>query len=226
MSAPSSSTPSPDYQNPTGLSLSSQRRVAVVELCRRLGILVVEDVAYRELGFTDRRDPSLWSLAPDVVQIGTFSKTFFPGVRLGWATGPVPVIRTMVDAKQNTDQCAGALVQRLVEECLRGGHMDRQLERSRSLYAHRCTTVLAALEDTMPAAATWTRPGGGFFTWLSAPGDVDTTAVSIRSAAAVSPTWRASCSTPTVPDGASCGSRLAASTSTPSAEGSSAWPPF
>ena len=78
--------------------------------------------------------PSLWSLAPDiVVQAGTTSKTFFPGVRLGWAVGPTEAIAQMVVAKQNSDQCAGALGQRLLEEYLRGGHMDRRLRLSNAL---------------------------------------------------------------------------------------------
>jgi 2-aminoadipate transaminase len=108
----------PDHQNPAGVSLAAERRVALVELARRYGFLLVEDVAYRELGFEgDAREPSLWALAPDVVvQIGTFSKTFFPGVRLGWAAGPAEVIAWLVTAKQNSDQCAGALGQRLLEE--------------------------------------------------------------------------------------------------------------
>src|SRR2546423_6845490 len=80
----------PDHQNPAGVSLSAERRAALVDLARRHGVLLIEDVAYRELGFEGTgRLPSLWSLAPEVcVQVGTFSKTFFPGVRLGWATGP------------------------------------------------------------------------------------------------------------------------------------------
>src|SRR4029079_18087538 len=92
-------------------------------------------VAYRELGFTDESLPSLWSLAPDaVVQAGTTSKTFCPGVRLGWAVGPADVSARLVAAKQLTDQCAGALGQRLFEESARRGWIDEQLTRSRALY--------------------------------------------------------------------------------------------
>ncbi len=82
----------------------------------------------------------------------------------------------MIEAKQNTDQCAGALGQRLVEEYLRGGHLDRQLTASRALYADRCAAMLTALEVTMPGGVTWTMPTGGFFTWLTAPAGTDTTA--------------------------------------------------
>jgi 2-aminoadipate transaminase len=160
----------PDHQNPAGVSLSSERREALVELARRHGFLVFEDVAYRELAFRDETVPSLWSLAPDVVvQAGTTSKTFFPGVRLGWAAAPAPVSARLVSAKQNTDQCAGALGQRLFEEYLRRGWLDEQLTASRALYRRKCERMLAALERSMPEGARWTTPAGGFFSWLTLP---------------------------------------------------------
>ena len=163
----------PDHQNPAGVSLAGERRESLVELARRHGFLIVEDVAYRELGFSGETLPSLWSLAPDaVVQAGTTSKTFFPGVRLGWAVGPVEVCARLVSAKQNTDQCAGALGQRLFEEYVRRGWIDEQLVRSRSLYERKCARLLAALERSMPDGAHWTRPQGGFFSWLTLPAGV------------------------------------------------------
>jgi 2-aminoadipate transaminase len=165
----------PDHQNPTGITMSAERRTALVEICRRHGVLVIEDVAYRELTFTQDRPPALWSLDPDiVVQVGTTSKTFFPGVRLGWAVGPPKAIAQMIIAKQNSDQCAGALGQRLLEEYLRDGHMDAQLRLSNAIYSGRCALMLAALDEYMPAGITWTRPHGGFFTWLSGPEWLDT----------------------------------------------------
>jgi 2-aminoadipate transaminase len=164
----------PDHQNPAGVSLSSERRALLVELARRHGFLIIEDVAYRELGFDDDAPPSLWSLAPDVVvQTGTTSKTFFPGVRLGWAVGPAEVATQLVAAKQNTDQCAGALGQRLFEEYVRRGWIDDQLARSRALYRHKCERMLTALERYMPSDARWTRAQGGFFSWLTLPEGVD-----------------------------------------------------
>jgi len=160
----------PDHQNPAGVSLSRARRELLVELARRCGFLIVEDVAYRELGFDEEGEPSLWSLAPDVVlQAGTTSKTLFPGVRLGWAVGPAGVVAQLVSAKQNTDQCAGALGQRLFEEYVRRGWIDEQLVQSRSLYRRKCERMLAALERCMPAGTGWTSPKGGFFSWLTLP---------------------------------------------------------
>ena len=106
----------PEFQNPTGRTLTLERRQALIELCRRHGVLILEDVAYREMSFDGGALPSLWSLGPDVVvQAGTFSKIFCPGVRLGWAVGPADVIAQMAAAKQTGDQCASALAQRIVE---------------------------------------------------------------------------------------------------------------
>jgi 2-aminoadipate transaminase len=169
----------PDHQNPTGLSMAADRRAELVDLARRYHFLILEDVAYRELGFEDTAPPSLWSQAPDVVvQAGTFSKTFFPGVRLGWAAGPSEIITQLVTAKQNSDQCSGALGQRMLEEYGRGGHLDRQLVKSRALYARRAALMNEALRTHMPDGTTWTSPRGGFFTWVTAPDGVDTVALS------------------------------------------------
>ena len=171
----------PDYQNPAGVTLSAERRTALVELARHYGFLVVEDVAYRELGFDGTALPSVWSLAPDVVvQAGTTSKTFFPGVRLGWAVGPSEVVAQLVSAKQNTDQCSGALGQRLYEEYVRRGWIEEQLRASRALYAQKWTLLRDALQRVMPAGVEWTTPAGGFFTWLTLP--VDATEVARRAA--------------------------------------------
>jgi len=164
----------PDHQNPAGVSLARERRELLVELASRHGFLIVEDVAYRELGFDGEAEPSLWSLAPDVVvQAGTTSKTLFPGVRLGWAVGPAEVSAQLVSAKQNTDQCAGALGQRLFEEYVRRGWIDEQLTQSRSLYRRKCERMLASLERHMPAGTRWTSPQGGFFSWLTLPNGGD-----------------------------------------------------
>ncbi len=169
----------PEYQNPTGRTLSLSRRRELVEICRARQILIVEDVAYRELGFYDEKLPSLWSLGPDVVvQIGTFSKTFAPGVRLGWAAGPAPVVAQLTVAKQNSDQCAGALGQRMVEEFLRGGHLPAQLDRERALYRARGEAMAAALGRHLPPDVSWSAPRGGFFSWLRVPG-VDAAALAL-----------------------------------------------
>ena len=168
----------PDFQNPTGLSLSAERREALVALARRYGFLILEDTAYRELPFGSEVAPSLWSAAPDVVlQAGTFSKIFSPGFRLGWAAGPADIISRLIVAKQNSDQCSGAMGQRLLEEYGRSGEMDAQIVRSRALYERRAGLVGAALAAHMPEGTTWTTPRGGFYYWVTAPAGTDTVAL-------------------------------------------------
>jgi 2-aminoadipate transaminase len=165
----------PEYQNPTGRTLPLDRRRELVEVCRRHGLLVFEDVAYRELSFDGSSLPTLWSLAPDVVlQAGTFSKSFFPGVRLGWAAGPADVVAELAAAKQNTDQCAGGLGQRLVEEYGRSGGFERHLPAARALYASHWAALSDALERYMPEGVEWTEPAGGFLTWVTLPEGLDT----------------------------------------------------
>jgi 2-aminoadipate transaminase len=174
----------PEHQNPAGVSLAVERREALVELARRYGFLVVEDVAYRELRFEGKWAPSLWSLAPETVaQAGTTSKTFLPGVRLGWAAAPAEVAAQLVKAKQNTDQCSGGLGQRMLEEYIRRGWIEEQLPLSRALYKRKCDRLLAALARTMPAGVSWTHAEGGFFSWLTIPG-CDATALAESAAAA------------------------------------------
>jgi 2-aminoadipate transaminase len=169
----------PDFQNPSGLSMSLERRQELVALARRYGFMILEDVAYRELSFADVPPPTLWTMAPDVVvQAGTFSKIFCPGFRLGWSAGPAEVIARLVVAKQNSDQCSGALGQRMLEEYGRGGHMERQIVASRALYQRRAELTGQALARHMPDGTTWTTPHGGFYYWLTAPDGVDTAALS------------------------------------------------
>ena len=171
----------PDFQNPAGVTLTPERRSALVELARRHGFLILEDVAYRELAFEPDRPATLWTLAPDVVvQAGTFSKTFFPGVRLGWAVGPAEIVSKLVWAKQNTDQCAGALGQRLLEEYGRRGLLDARVEQARALYRGRRDALLEALERHLAGRATWTRPQGGFFVWLELESSTDAVELAAR----------------------------------------------
>jgi 2-aminoadipate transaminase len=168
----------PEYQNPTGRTLPLQRRRELVQLCRRHSVLIFEDVAYRELTFDGTSLPTLWSLAPDLVlHAGTFSKSFFPGVRLGWATGPSDVVAELAAAKQTSDQCAGGLGQRLFEEYGRAGGFERHLPAAQALYASHWAALSAALARHMPEGVGWTEPAGGFLTWLTLPGELDTIAM-------------------------------------------------
>jgi 2-aminoadipate transaminase len=168
----------PEFQNPTGRTLTAERRRALVDVCRRYGVLIFEDVAYRDLAFDGSTLPSLWSLGPDVVvQAGTFSKSLCPGVRLGWACGPAGLVAKLAVAKTNGDQCAGALSQRIMEEYGRAGLFTSRLPGARALYASHWAALSAALEEHMPEGCTWSKPAGGMFTWVQLPEDVDTIAL-------------------------------------------------
>jgi 2-aminoadipate transaminase len=168
----------PEYQNPSGRTLTHERRLALIEICRRYGVGIFEDIAYREISFDGTSLPSLWALAPDVVvQAGTFSKTLVPGVRLGWAAGPADLIDHLAAGKQNTDQCAGALGQRLLEEYGRAGLFEKHLPDARKLYASRWGATERALQEHMPDGCSWSEPTGGFFTWLTLAAEIDTVAM-------------------------------------------------
>jgi len=175
----------PDHQNPGGVTLSAERRRALVALAAAHGFLVVEDVSYREFTYDRSPEPSLWSLDPEVVvQIGTFSKILSPGFRLGWAVGPAEVIAGFAWAKQLTDQCASAFAQRVVEEVGRRDHLERQIGAATALYAERCAAMMRGFEAELPEGVSWTRPTGGFFTWLTLPEGASSLDVATRCAEA------------------------------------------
>ncbi len=164
----------PDFQNPSGLLLGTERRRQIIDICRRLELIVLEDVAYRDLAFDGSTLPSMYELGPDVtVQMGTFSKTFTPGTRMGWAAGPATVIAAMAEAKTNTDQCAGALGQCILEAMIREGHYAAALPRLQRAYGERAAALMEALDQNLGEVATWTHPQGGFFSWVDVDG-VDT----------------------------------------------------
>lgn len=128
----------PDFQNPSGLLLSAKRRAELVAAAREAGVIIVEDVAYRDLAFDGAYLPSIYELGPDVtVQVGTFSKTFTPGTRLGWACGPEVIISAIAEVKTTTDQCASALSQCMLNAYISEGHFTAGLPQIRAAYQHR-----------------------------------------------------------------------------------------
>ena len=161
----------PAFQNPTGRTWSLARRRRILEICDRRGLAVVEDNAYAELRYDGEPLPSLKALAPErVIFIHTFSKIFGPGLRLGWVVADPLLIRRLGLLKLGTDQCSGALVQRLALAYGEAGGLEAQVRRARSLYRDKRDRMLAALGDP-PALAPALRPDGGFFLWLEVGGD-------------------------------------------------------
>jgi len=170
----------PDYQNPSGITLTGERRAALVALAAERALLLVEDIAYRRLGAgaDDAGPPTLWSLNPaGVVLIDTFAKTLFPAARLACVAAPPELIRVMTLAKQTTDQFASTLSQSMLLAYDRQGWLDEQVAGAQAVYTRRRDAMLDAMDRVLPAGLQWTRPGGGFFTWLTLPEGVDATAL-------------------------------------------------
>jgi 2-aminoadipate transaminase len=165
----------PNFNNPSGITLAQERRQQIVDICRRANILVLEDNPYGLLRFDGEPLEPLRAANPDdVIYMGSFSKIFAPGLRIGWALVPAHLLRRYYLASEAVTLCPPTLNQMLVSAYLRGYDWKGQIRTYRGLYAERCHAMLAALEQYMPAGLTWTRPEGGFFVWVTLPHGVDT----------------------------------------------------
>ncbi|MBQ7811586.1 MAG: PLP-dependent aminotransferase family protein [Bacteroidales bacterium] len=164
----------PDFQNPSGETLSMEERRILVELARRHDFLIVEDSPYRELRYEGEHVPSIYSLDPDrVIHLGSFSKIFAPGFRLGWAIAHPDILDKIYVCKQSLDLCPPIFDQYVAAEFLRSGRLDANLVRSIALYKERRDLLLKLLEVHMPQGVTWTRPEGGLFLFLTLPEGFD-----------------------------------------------------
>jgi len=161
----------PNFQNPKGTTLSLERRHALVRFAQRHRILILEDNPYGELRFRGEHLPSLASLDTEgvVLNLGSFSKTLAPGLRLGFAVGPRELIRHLTVIKQATDLHTATLAQRAAARLLTRFDFNAHLEQLRAVYGERCQTMLSALEKHMPAGTRWTVPEGGMFIWVELP---------------------------------------------------------
>jgi len=181
----------PNFQNPGGVTMSLERRRALVALAREHELLVLEDNPYGLLRYEGEPLPTLYALDADaggtrggadlVIYLGTFSKILSPGVRLGWAVAPRPVLEKLNLGKQGADLCSSPVTQLFVAEYFR--HRDATgepawlayVERLRALYGRRRDVMLAALEEHFGESGRWTRPGGGMFIWATLDERINTT---------------------------------------------------
>ncbi|WP_194711323.1 aminotransferase-like domain-containing protein [Noviherbaspirillum soli] len=164
----------PNFQNPTGRSMTLERRAALVETCARLGIPLIEDDPYGALSYNGEPLPKLLNMNPGgVVYMGSFSKVLTPGIRLGYAVAPVPLARKLEQAKQATDLHTAQLTQMVVHEVVKDGFLSEHIPTIRQLYADQCQAMLDALQEFFPASATWTRPQGGMFIWVTLPAHIN-----------------------------------------------------
>jgi len=172
----------PDFQNPTGTTLSAADRRRVLEIAARHQVPVVEDHIYARLDLRGSKIPSLKALdrSGNVIQIDSFSKVAFPGLRVGWCIAPESVMERLRLVKQATDLHTDQLAQAALAEFTRRGHLARHLRRTKLVYARRLAALEEALGTHMPEEVAWTRPAGGMCIWLVLPPGLDSTELMIR----------------------------------------------
>ena len=176
----------PNFQNPTGITLSLERREKLVELADRYGVPIIEDDPYGQLRFEGEHLPPVkvvdchWRnenngfFSGNVIYFSTFSKILAPGIRLAWVVAPPQVIRKLVLAKQGTDLHTSTFNQMVAYEVGRKGFLDEHAQLINRVYRARRDTMLDALTEFMPAGVSWTRPLGGLFLWVSLPAEMNT----------------------------------------------------
>jgi 2-aminoadipate transaminase len=165
----------PNFQNPSGVSMSLPRRMQLAHLAGQRGIPIVEDDPYAELIYEGEALPSIKSFdsAGLTLYLGSFSKILMPGLRIGWVAGPAEVLEKMVVVKQSNDLHTDGLGQRVVNLMVRSGELPDHIQRLRADYRGRRDAMLEALRDHFPAEARWTHPRGGLFVWVELPEGVD-----------------------------------------------------
>ncbi len=168
----------PNFHNPAGVTLAAGRRQRILAICQRAGLLVVEDNPYGLLGFDGEPVRALRADDPDgVVYLGTFSKTFAAGVRVGWAAAPPAIRDKLIQAAESAVLCHSSFSQLTVREYLDTQPWREQVKHFRELYRERRDATMAALAGMMPAECRWTRPAGGFYVWLTLPDGIDAKAM-------------------------------------------------
>jgi 2-aminoadipate transaminase len=169
----------PDFQNPSGVTMTLERRGRLLELARKYEVPIIEDSPYRDLRFVGDSVPMIFSLDKEnyVIALGTFSKLLCPGLRLAWITAPVEWIEPMVVAKQSMDLSSPVFTQLMVAEYLKRGLLPKQVEQNCRLYSGKREVMINALRRYMPEGVEWTEPEGGLFLWVRLPKKMDADAL-------------------------------------------------
>jgi 2-aminoadipate transaminase len=164
----------PTYHNPAGESMPDERRKELVEYAREKGTFIVEDDPYGLLRYEGPEYTPFYKIAPDItISLGTFSKMMCPGMRTAWMRAPEPVVTMMSKAKQAVDLCSPALNQFLAHEFIKGGFVHKHTARMRPVYDARRKFMIDNLEGVLPEGASFVRPQGGMFLWVSLPEGYD-----------------------------------------------------
>lgn len=168
----------PDFQNPSGKTLSLAGRSELVALARKYDFMIVEDSPYRELRYEGSPVATIYSLAPErTIHLCSFSKIFAPGLRLGWIVAAEGILNKIYECKQSLDLCAPIFDQYLMVEFMNSGMLEENLPKSIELYRKKRDLMLSLLEKYMPKGVSWTHPEGGLFLFLTLPEGMDTVAL-------------------------------------------------
>ncbi len=161
----------PNFQNPTGICMSLARRRELLALAQKYNFLIIEDNPYGEIRFEGEPLPSIKSLDTEgrVIYLGSFSKTFIPGIRVGWLVADEPLVQKLACAKQATDLCSNSLGQRVAYRFASCGYIDAHVNTLSERYKFKRDLMLSCMEKHFPAGVTWTVPQGGFFIWVTLP---------------------------------------------------------
>jgi len=173
----------PAFHNPAGVTLAPHRRAAICDVAGRHGLVIVEDNPYGLLGFDGAPPVPLRGEHPSVIYLGTFSKTFAPGLRVGWVLAPAAVRDKLVLANEASLLCPPTFSQYAVVAYLQSQPWQEQIKVFRELYRERRDAMLQALDDLLPPGASWTRPAGGFYIWLRLSPGLDAKAMLPRAIA-------------------------------------------
>jgi 2-aminoadipate transaminase len=161
----------PDFQNPSGVTMSLERRKKLLELAYEYEVPVVEDSPYKDLRYSGKSVPAIYSLdtQDQVIVLGTFSKILGPGLRLAWIMAPTLWMDRLVVAKQSMDLCSPTYTQLIAVEYMKRGLLQNQIEKIRKVYGRKLAAMLEALKKYMPEGVKWSRPEGGLFLWVKLP---------------------------------------------------------
>jgi 2-aminoadipate transaminase len=161
----------PDFQNPAGITMPESRRLEIIEIARKYDVLIVEDSPYRELRFNGQPQRTMYELegTGQVILLGTMSKIFVPGFRIGWVVAHEDIIDKIVMAKQATDLCTSPFVQKIAAKYFEKGYFDENLKKIIDSYRIKRDAMLDAFRKYMPQGVSWTEPEGGLFLFMTLP---------------------------------------------------------
>ncbi len=165
----------PDFQNPAGITMPESRRLEIIAIAKKYDVLIVEDSPYREIRFEGKAQKTIYELdnSGQVILLGTFSKIFVPGFRIGWVIAHEKIVDKFVTAKQSTDLCTPTLNQKIAHKYIEKGYFDENLKGIIEQYHEKRDNMINAFKEYMPEGVKWTEPEGGLFLFLTLPENMD-----------------------------------------------------